>query len=49
MEKLQITLNLEMLRIKIHNISNKVIGTIAVLNQLQKKLSGELYEYTGKI
>ena len=37
-----LTLNPEMLRIKIQGVNNKVIDTIAVLNQLQNKLSGRL-------
>ena len=42
MESLQITLHPEMLKVIIQNVNNKVIDTIAVLNQLQNKLSGGL-------
>jgi len=41
MENDKATLNPEMLRIKIQDVSNKVSATIAILNQLQNKLSGE--------
>ena len=36
----QITLNPEMLRVKIQDVSDKLSDTIAILNKLQNKLSG---------
>ena len=39
----QITLNPEMLRLKIASVSDKLSATIAILNKLQNKLSGGVW------
>jgi len=42
MKNITLTLNPEMLKVIIQDVSNKVTATIAILNQLQNKLSGGL-------